>query len=113
MGKTYGVPRSAKGESRFLNVFSILSTFTTLGGAAVGFVFYWIFSIIGLKTVGLVFLGIGALLGFCIGTFTIPDSPIVGNLRKAGGEKISDILLRTVTFTKRKKIYVYREVGKK
>ena len=39
---------------------------------------------------------------------TIPDNPIFGNLRKAGGEKVSDILIRTVTFTKRKKIYVYR-----
>ncbi|MDO4283531.1 MAG: hypothetical protein Q4D02_07850 [Clostridia bacterium] len=113
MGKTYGVPRSAKGESRFLYVFTIKSTFTTLGGGAVGFLFYLLFSMFGLKTVGFVFIIVCALLGFGIGTFSIPDSPIVGNLRKAGGEKISEILLRTLTFTKRKKIYVYREVGKK
>lgn len=113
MGKTYGVPRSAKGESRFLYVFTIKSTITTLAGGAVGFLFYMFFSMLGLKTVGLIFMGILALVGFGIGTLTIPDSPIVGNLRKAGGEKVSEILLRTVSFSKRKKIYVYREVGKK
>lgn len=113
MGRTYGVPRSVKGESRFLYIFTIKSTLTSIGGAGVGFIFYLLFSILGLNTIGLIFIGICAVLGYCIGTFSIPDTPLVGNLRKAGGEKISEILLRTITFGKRKKIYVYREVGKK
>lgn len=113
MGRTYGVPRSAKGESRFLYIFTIKSTITSIGGAAVGFIFYLIFSILGLRTIGFIFIGLCAVLGYCIGTFSIPDSPLVGNLRKAGGEKISEILLRTITFGKRKKIYVYREGEKK
>lgn len=113
MGRTYGVPRSAKGESRFLYIFTIKSTLTTIGGGAIGLIFYLIFALLNLKTVGFVFVGIFAFLGYAVGTFSIPDSPIVGNLRKAGGEKISEILLRTLTFGKRKKIYVYREVEKK
>lgn len=113
MGRTYGVPRSVKGESRFLYIFSIKSTITTIIGAVIGLVFYFIFSLANLKTAGFIILIIFAIIGYCIGTFSIPDTPVVGNLRKAGGEPISTILIRTATFLKRKKIYVYREVGKK
>lgn len=113
MGRSYGVPRSAKGESRFLYIFTIKSTVTSLMGAGVGFILYTVFSVMGLKTVGMIVMAIMAFIGYGIGTFSIPDSPIVGNLRKAGGEQISDILVRTLTFKNRKKIYVYREVEKK
>ncbi|MNP70901.1 hypothetical protein D3C76_1672000 [compost metagenome] len=58
-------------------------------------------------------MGVIAAIGFGIGSLVIPDSPIVGNLRKAGGEKVGDILLRTATFGRRKKIYLYREGGHK
>ncbi len=115
MGRTYGVPRSAKGESRFLYIFTIKSTITTIAGLVVGFFLFQLFSMIGLRTVGFIVMAIMALIGYGIGSLTIPDSPIVGNLRKAGGEKVSEILLRTISFRKRKKIYVYRyrEVDKK
>ena len=109
MGKTYGVPRSAKGESRFLYVFTVRSLITTLIFAAVGLVLYFILSFIGLGGIGMIGIVLFAGIGFAVGTLTIPDSPIVGNLRKAGGEKVSEILIRTATFSKRKKIYIYRE----
>lgn len=111
MGRTYTVPRNVKGESRLLYIFSVRSFITTVLGGGVGFVFYLLFSTLGLKTIGWGALGIFAVIGFALGTLTIPDTPIVGNLRKAGGEKVGDILLRTLTFRKRKKIYVYREGG--
>ena len=109
MGQTYGVPRSAKGESRFLYVFTVRSLITTLIFAAVGLVLYFILSFIGLGGIGMIGIVLFAGIGFAVGTLTIPDSPIVGNLRKAGGEKVSEILIRTATFKKRKKIYIYRE----
>ena len=48
--------------------------------------------------VGLVLVGIMGAVGYVIGAVTIPDSPVMGPLRKAGGENISDILLRLIAF---------------
>lgn len=113
MGRTYSVPRNVKGESRIFLIFSVKSLITTVGFGIIGVIFYSLFSSIGLKMVGWICIGVFALVGWAIGALTIPDSPIVGNLRKAGGEQVSDILLRTLTFRKRKKIYMYREGDKR
>lgn len=113
MGRTYSVPRNVKGESRIFLIFSVKSLITTVGFGIIGVIFYSLFSSIGLKLVGWICIGVFALVGWAIGALTIPDSPIVGNLRKAGGEQVSDILLRTLTFRKRKKIYMYREGDKR
>lgn len=113
MGRTYTVPRNVRGESRLLYIFTMRSFLTTAVGALIGFLFSILFSALGLKLVGWIVLAVLAIIGFCIGSLTIPDSPIFGNLRKAGGEKVGDILIRAITFKKRKKIYVYRVGGKK
>lgn len=107
MGRTYTVPRSAKGESRILYIFSVKSLAATAIGAVIGIPFYFIFSLVGAKFIGIIAIAICAVLGYTVEVLTIPDSPIFGNLRKAGGEKLRDILIRTLTFTKRKKIYIY------
>lgn len=112
MGNTYSVPRSVKGESRILLIFSVKSLLFTVGFGFVGLILGYLLSIIGLN-LKLIFTAVFAVVGFGIGTLVIPDSPIVGNLRKAGGEPVSDILFRTLTFSKRKKLYIYREEGGK
>ena len=113
MGRTYTVPRSAKGETRLLYIFTLKSMLTTILGALIGFVGpNLIFTIIGQSTIGVISVGVCGVIGYLIGILTIPDSPIVGKLRKAGGEKITDIIIRAITFKKRRKIYVYREGGK-
>lgn len=113
MGKTYTVPRSAKGETRILNIFTIKALFSTIGFTAVGFVPFLLFKALGLTTIGIIILVVFAVIGYCMAMVTIPDVPFMGKLRKAGGEKLGDIVWRTVTFGKRKKIYLYREGGKK
>lgn len=113
MGRTYGVPRSAKGESRILYIFTVKSLIATAICAGVGFLPYTLFASMGLKAVGVGSIVVFALLGYGVMTLKIPDAPIMGKFRRAGGEKLSDILFRTLTFTKRKKIYVYRKGGKK
>ncbi|MFR3155991.1 MAG: hypothetical protein ACLTON_03455 [Christensenellales bacterium] len=45
--------------------------------------------------------------GYIIGALKIPDSKFMGPFRKAGGEYLSDIIFRAITFKKRKKIYLY------
>jgi hypothetical protein len=109
MGRSYTVPRSAKGETRILYIFSLKSLALTLIFLAIGFLitfFVGKFVEIGFVTNAII-VGSFALVGYVIGAAKIPDSPIMGPLQKAGGEEILTILLRLITFGKRKKIYVY------
>lgn len=105
---TYNVPRNVKGEGRILFIFSTKSLVTTAIGGALGLVFYLIFSIVGLKVVGMVITIIFALLGYIIGMFKMPDTDSFEITRKTGGENIDDIIKRYINFKKnKKKIYVY------
>lgn len=113
MGKSYSVPRSAKGESRILYVFTVKSLISTIIFGAIGILPYLLFAMIGLKMAGIVCIGIFAAIGWGIMTLKIPDAPIMGKLRKAGGEQLGDIIWRTITFSKRKRVYLYRKGGKK
>ena len=113
MGNTYGVPRSAKGESRILYIFTVKSLIASAVMGAIGLIPYNILAKLEMKTAGIVVVVCFAALGYGIMTLKIPDAPIMGKFRRAGGEQLSDILLRTLTFSKRKKIYVYRKGGKK
>jgi len=113
LGNTYTVPRKVKGESRILMIFSIKSLISTIVGALVGILPGMLFFSIGLNTAGVVVVVIFAAIGFGLVTLKIPDSAVVGKFRKAGGEVVGDILFRTLTFNRRKKIYIYREGGKK
>ena len=113
MGRTYNVPRSAKGESRILYIFSVKSLIATIVFGIVGIVPYMIFAALGMQMAGIIAIAIFAAIGFGLMTLKIPDAPIMGKFRKAGGEQLGDILWRTITFSKRKKIYLYRKGGKK
>lgn len=109
MGRSYTVPRSAKGETRILYIFSLKSLALTLVFVAVGFLITYFLGMvmeIGFVTNAIV-IGSFGLIGYIIGAAKIPDSPMMGALQKAGGEEILTILLRLITFGKRKKIYVY------
>lgn len=109
MGKSYFVPRSAKGETRILYIFTIKSFITTLVigliGAGIWYLGSQIFDM-SLFT-GLIIVGIFGGIGFVIGAAKIPDSPMMGKFRKAGGETLLEIMIRFITFKKRKKIYIY------
>ncbi len=109
MGRTYTVPRSVKGESRILYIFTIKSLAMTLGFGAIGIILYFIlksFMEISMITMILIIAPFAGL-GFLIGAAKIPDSPFMGPLQKAGGENVSDILWRLITFKSKKKIYLY------
>lgn len=109
MGRSYTVPRSAKGESRILYIFTIKSLAITLAFAAIGAVIYFILSSFMEVSLVIMILIIApfAGIGFLIGATNIPDSPVMGPLRKAGGENVFDILVRLIMFRYKKKIYVY------
>ena len=110
MGGPYNIPRNYKGESKILFIFSTKSFLFTIGGAGIGILFYLIFSMLKLKTIGLLFIVLLGLIGFGIGTFKIPDNANLNFSRKVGGEAIDAVFLRWVRFKrKNNRIYVYKE----
>ena len=114
MGGPYNIPRNYKGESKILFIFSTKSFLFTIGGAGIGIIFYLFFSLINLKTVGLLFIALLGVLGFIIGTFKIPDNANLSFSRKVGGEAIDAVFLRWIRFKqKNNRIYVYKEEGTK
>lgn len=104
----YYIPRNVNDEGRNLFIFTGKSMITTTAGALIGVLLYSILKICGLGIVGIVILALLALIGFAIGTFKIPESNAFEITRKAGGQNIDEIILRTIKFKmKKSKIYVY------
>lgn len=107
---THMIPRNTKGEGRLLFIFSTKALIYTVLGGVIGFLFYYLFKMFKLGFVGIVIMAILAILGFCIGTFKIPNSDGLKITRLIGGENLDDIILRYIKFKKNKnKIYITKE----
>jgi len=105
---THLIPRDLKGEGRILSIFSYKALVYTIVGVVVGFVFYFIFNLIQLRTIGIVIICIFAIIGFCIGTLKMPDTKRFEITRKTGGEKLDEIIMRLIKFKmKKNRIYIY------
>lgn len=110
---TYNLPRNVKGEGRILFIFSTKALIYSAVGAVAGLIFYLIFSMIGMGMIGLIITVAFGLVGFCIGTFKVPDSTAFEITKKTGGENIDDVIKRAIQFKmKKNKIYIYREEEK-
>ncbi len=106
----YNIPRNVKDEGRILFIFTGKSLIYTAVGAGIGFIFNLIFTILNIKLIGLLIIGIFALIGFLIGTLKMPDIGAFAFTKKVGGESIDEIILRAIKFKSSKnKIYVYDE----
>ncbi len=106
---SYNIPRNVKGEGRILYIFSTKSLIYTGVGALAGGLFYVIFSMINLANIGLIFVAVGAIIGFIIGKFKIPKIANVQFTNKVAGENIDEVIKRWIKFKKKKqKIYVYK-----
>ena len=106
--QNHEIPRNYKGESRILYVFSMKALAYTGIGAAIGLIFYLIFKLLGMTMIGIGFVIILGGIGFCIGTFKMPDSKKFKLTEKTGGEAIDDVIKRWINFKRGKnKIYVY------
>lgn len=109
---TYYIPRNLRGETRIFYIFTVKSLISTVCGAIVGLLFLLIFSVIGLKMVGIILTAICALIGFGIGAIKIPTVAGIPVTKKIGGEPLSEIILRWIMFKKNKKMYVYTKEEK-
>ena len=66
-----------------------------------------IFSMVGVKIVGIILLAFCALLGYAIGAFKIPTIAEIPVTKKIGGEPVSEIIMRYIKFKKNRKMYIY------
>lgn len=109
MGGSYFVPRSVKGETRLLTIFTLKSFAATLAFGLVGVLFYFILgSFMDISIfAAIVIIAIFGAVGYALASVTIPDVPIMGPLRKAGGENIGAMIIRALTFRGKRKIYLY------
>lgn len=89
MGGSYFVPRSVRGESRILYIFSVKSFIVSLIFGLIGVIIYLILkTVIGLALIpGLIIIAIFAAIGYALTSINIPDIPQMGALRKAGRGK--------------------------
>ncbi len=107
MGSYYIPNNKLKGESRILYIFTAKSLIYTAVGGLIGFIFYFIFQLVGLKTVGIVVLAILALIGYGIGTIKFPTAGTSKIAKNVGGDSIDEVILNYIKFKKNKKIYTY------
>ena len=70
---TYNLPRNVKGEGRILFIFTGKSMIYTVIAGAIGLVFYYIFSLLGAKVIGIGITITLAGIGFLIGTLKMPS----------------------------------------
>lgn len=105
---SYYIPSNKiKGEGRILYIFTGRSLIATAIGFLIGLVFYFIFSLIGLKNVGIVLMVLFAVIGYCIVTIKIPANGNTKLEKNVGGETLFQIIIEYIKFKKGKKIYSY------
>ena len=108
--QSYYIPRNYKGEGRILYIFSTKAIIYTAIGIAIGLLFYFIFNLIGLTTIGIIITIIFGGIGFIIATFKVPELKNFEITKKTGGENIDDVIKRWFLFKKKKnRVYVYKE----
>lgn len=106
--QTYEIPRDYKGESRILYIFSMKALMYTAIGIIPGLILYFIFNAFGATVPGIIATVICGGIGFCIGTFKVPDTRKFEITEKTGGESIDDVIKRAIKFKQKKnRIYVY------
>ena len=108
--QSYYIPRNYKGEGRILYIFSTKAIIYTAIGIAIGLLFYFIFNLIGLTTIGIIITIIFGGIGFVIATFKVPELKNFEITKKTGGENIDDVIKRWFLFKKKKnRVYVFKE----
>lgn len=91
-------------------IFTTKSLIYSAIGGTFGLIFYYIFAkILGMTVLGIVVALIFAAIGYGIAMLKMPDSTRFGILRKTGGEKIDEVILRAIKFkAKGKRVYIQK-----
>lgn len=97
-------------NGRILYIFTTKSLIYSAIGGAFGLIFYYIFAkILGMTIVGIAVALVFAIIGYGIAMLKMPESTRFEILRKTGGEKIDEIILRAIKFkAKGKRVYIQK-----
>ncbi|MCR5146724.1 MAG: PrgI family protein [Clostridia bacterium] len=109
---THYIPKDLRGEGRILMIFTTKSLITTAIFGGIGVVMYFLFSLLGLKIVGVIVLALLALLGFAFGTFKMPKITGLRFTKNIEGDSMDEILIRFIKFKSNRKIYSYTKEDK-
>lgn len=105
---SYWIPNNKlKGEGRILYIFTFKSLIATAIGAAIGFIFYYIFASVGMKKIGIGALAVCAAIGYGVVTLKMPEGNGSKLSKNVGGDTLDEILKRYITFRQNRKIYSY------
>ena len=107
MGSYYIPSDKLKGEGRILYIFTTKSLIYTAVGGLIGFLFYALFNVLGVKTVGIIIMALLALLGYGIGTIKFPTAGTSKLAKNVGGDSIDSVILNYIKFKKNRKVYTY------
>ena len=107
MGSYYIPSNKLKGEGRILYIFTTKSLIYTAVGGLIGLLFYLLFTMLGLKTIGIIIMAVLAVIGFGIGSIKMPTTGNTKLAKNVGGDSIDEIILNYIKFKKNKKIYTY------
>ncbi len=111
---TYNIPRDTKGEGRILFIFSTKALMYAGIGIGIGWIFYFLFDLIGLSVVGIIIMAILGGVGFSIATFNIPNITKIDVAKKNAGQSIDEVLRRYLKFRMKKvKKYALYKGGNK
>ena len=104
---SYAIPNNKlKGEGRFLLIFTTKSLIFTAAGALIGTPIYIILSILGQGTIGLIVIGIIAIIGYLTATIKFPST--TGKVgRYLAGDTLDEVITKYIKFKKSRKIYSY------
>ena len=87
-----------------LEVISIVVGCMIIGFGIIGIIFYKLIN----GMIGIIVALIFAAIGYGIATIKIPETNNFDITRKAGGEKLDEVILRLINFKRKgKRIYVY------
>lgn len=111
---THSIPRDVKGEGRIVFIFTTRSLIFSAIGLVIGLL---VSSLIGIIFpqfyVKLIICLTFAAIGYAMATLKIPDSPRFEITKKAGGERIDEIIIRAIKFKlQKRRIYVYTKEEK-
>lgn len=109
---THYIPKDLRGEGRILLIFTTKSLITTAIFGGIGVVTYFLFSLLGLKIVGVIVLALLALLGFAFGTFKMPKITGLRFTKNIEGDSMDEIFIRYIKFKSNRKIYSYTKEDK-
>lgn len=105
---SYWIPNNKlKGEGRILYIFTFKSLIASAIGAAIGFIFYYIFASIGMKKVGIIILAACAVIGYGVVTLRVPENNGSKLSKNVGGDTLDEIVKKYMLFKKNRKIYSY------